>query len=107
MVMGTIDFEQLLAETKSKLRRLVEARSMIITPGSMDVLLNVVESTIRTWRTEMELAVPRKSKSLNAIHCIGDKTIGYHYVDGVRRQIAQIKIGNKIHYYTDGIKENV
>jgi hypothetical protein len=107
MAVSTPDFEQLLAETKSKLRRLIEARSVIITPGSFDVLLNLVESAIRTWRTEMDLEVPRASKSLNKISCIGDKVVGYHYINGVRTQIVQITLGNKVHYYTNGIKENV
>jgi hypothetical protein len=107
MVNELSHFEQLLIDAKGKLKRLVEARSIIITPGSIEVLMNLVESVIRTWKTEMELSIPRNSKTLNTITCIGDKVIGYHYIGGVRRQIVQITVGNKVHYYTDGIKENV
>jgi hypothetical protein len=104
---NSFDFEQLLADTKTKVKRLVLSGGLMISPGGLESLLNIVDSSIRTLKFEMDLLVPKKSKSLNTINCIGDKVIGYHYVDGVRRQIVQITQGDEIIYYTDGIRERV
>lgn len=100
-------FEQLLADTKSKARRAMVNSGVSLASGEVDLLLSIMDNAIKTWKIEMEIAVPKSTPSLSTISCLRNKVVGWHPVDGVRRQIVQITKDDKVYYYTDGIEEKI
>jgi hypothetical protein len=107
MINNGFRFEQLLAETNSRIRRELRDSNLLSVPGSEQILIDIIDDSIIRFIKTWEVNIPRKSPSLETLNCYDNKVIGYHYIDGIKRMIAQHFTENGVHYYTDGIKEKV
>jgi hypothetical protein len=98
-------FTQLLAEAKVKIRTGLSSHKVSLTEGEIALINAVVDNTMRNYKLQLEISPPKLSPSLNRLSCYDNKVVGYHYVDGIKRQIVQITQSGTVYYYTDGIRE--